>query len=519
MAAIDLEKYHHKLQDDTLFFSKHCLYIKTKEGTIVPFEVNKAQAYLHEQLEKQLHETGKIRAFVIKGRQQGCSTYISARFYHKATRIGGKAVYILAHDLDTTNKLFDIAKRYHDRCPAPARPATKASNRKELKFNEIESNYYVGTAGSGAGGRGGTVQYFHGSEVAFWNNTDEIQTGVMQSVPDLPGTEIVLESTANGPKGMFYNLIQQALKGKSEYIVVFIPWFWQDEYKKELPDDFQITEDEQDLKDTYDLTDEQIYWRRMKIEEFEGREWKFKQEYPNNVQEAFQTSGTSLFSGEKIMRARTCDYKDKQAPLVIGVDPAREGDRTVICFRRGREMPVIYTYEKMDEMLLAGKLAKAIETYDPHMVNIDVGLGYGTIDRLRELGYSSIVNDVHFGSKPIDETYLNKRAEMYLSLKKWLDEPSVNIPNDEKIHQDLAAIPDFIETSSGKIQIIDKKKIKEESGFSPDIVDAMALTFAFPVRRKNSQKYKQKQTQPELKSRRTNLKTSNNSQFRLNKNF
>lgn len=476
---------HNKLNNDLEFFAvKAPLLIKPKVGGDIPLSLNPAQKILHKALEKQKKEKGWVRALVLKGRQQGVSTYVNARFYH-LTRLGGVNTFILSHEAKTTDKLFKMVKRFHEGVHESLRPHASTSNRNELAFNGISSEYFVGTAGNKNTGRGGTVQLFHGSEAHFWDNTDDIQSGVMESVPMAPGTEVILESTANGMGGMFYDMCMQALDGKGDYQLVFIPWFASPEYRREVPGDFVLTDDEEKLKQAYSLDNEQICWRRYKIENSKNGLKQFQREYPCNVMEAFQVSGSGLIDPQFVVSARASKLKDKSAPLIFGVDPARDGDETVIVFRRGREVPVLMRWRNMNSMRLAGIVSRLINKYDPAKVFIDVGYGHGTIDRLKELGYSRVVEGINFGwSADQSDLYLNKRAEMWIEMRDWFQDGEVNIPDDEVLHADLVTMPDFKTTSNGKMQLISKDKIRSEIGRSPDSGDALALTFAQPVMKK-----------------------------------
>lgn len=364
------------------------------------------------------------------------------------------------------------------------KPSTSNSNRKELVFNRLDSDYFVGTAGNKEVGRGGTPQLFHGSEAAFWTNSDEIKKGLIQSIPDVDGSEIIHESTANGMDPMFYKGIKAALAKKSEYQVIFVPWYWQDEYVKPVPKDVTWDDEELEYKELHGCTDENLIWRRTKIAELGGIP-HFRQEYPATIDEAFQTSGGGLIKAENVLKARKRG-KEKavdsaQSPIVMGVDPARDGDRTAIAFRRGREFPKIYTYDTMNQMTLVGKIVNFIEKHNVVKCFIDVAHGHGAIDRLEEMGYGDIVVGVNFGQAPIeDELYMNKRAEMFINMADWF-EGVVAIPDEEEIHADLTVIPDYKLTSNGKKRLVGKDEIKKELGFSPDIADAMALTFAYPI--------------------------------------
>ncbi len=480
---------HDRLQSELPFFSRHALKIKDKDGNLCDFILNKAQEYLHSRIEAQLNNTGKVRILILKGRQQGCSTYVAARFYHKATRIAGKSVFILSHESQTTDKLFTMVDRFQNSIPLPLKPSTGLYNRRQIQFDKLNSEYTVGTAGNEDVGRGGTLQYFHGSEVAFWEKTDGIQTGVLQSIADVAGTEVILESTANGMGNLFHSMCMKALDDKGDFELVFIPWFWQPEYRRKLDDKFHaITEEEQTLKEQFEWDDEQVYWRRKKVEEL-GTLWKFRQEYPNTIQDAFVTSGSQLFLGDDIIAARKSHVTDPDAPLIMGVDPARVNDRVAIARRRGRELlPMIFINPSGEGIVrqttIASRVANMIDNEGVTKCFIDTGHGYGVIDILVGLGYGDIVQGVSFQQKPCEgHIFLNKRAEMHIQLRDWLHEGGVSIPDSEDVQVDYSAIPDYEETPTGLIKIIAKEKIKEVYGKSPDITDATILTFAFPVRR------------------------------------
>lgn len=489
LMTTEQDKVHQKFQEDLRFFSKNApLLIKPAVGMLRPLLFNKAQLYLHDQIEKQRGNIGKVRILVVKARKEGVSTYVGARFFHHTTRRRAINSFILTHDAKTTAALFNMVKVFQENIHPSMRPDASKSNEEELVFPDLNSSYDVGTAGNKDIGRGRTIQRFHGSEVAFWKNARQIRTGILEAIPDQKDTEIILESTANGIGNLFHEMVMTALEGRSDYIVVFIPWFWMKEYQRDIPKGFKPSDEELELKKQYSLTLEQLAWRRAKIENLGGAH-RFKQEYPSNVHEAFETSGSGLIRPAAIMQARKSSVTDKSAPLVMGVDPARTGDRTVIVFRRGREVPHFYKWDEMQPMQLAGIIANLIDKHHPAAVFIDKGEGFAVADRLHELGYEEIVHGVGFGDGPSREEYLNKRAEMWCELRDWLHSGEVKIPDNDEIHKDLAVIPDHKFNSSGRILLPKKDDIKKEHGFSPDIGDALALTFAFPVRPRGAARY------------------------------
>lgn len=296
-----------KLASDFSLYAFNCLKIRTKSGAIKPFELNSAQIYLDKRINEQLNETGKVRALILKGRQQGISTYIEGRFFWKVTNNAGRRAFILTHEAEATNNLFEMADRYHQLCPPEFKPRVGASSQRELSFDLIDSGYRVGTAGNKNTGRSSTIQYFHGSEAAFWDNASDIAKGALQAVPDEMGTEIFIESTANGKLNWFYEQWQLAIAGESEYIPVFIPWFWQQEYRTQPNPKTILTKEELDLKKLYNLDFHQLAWRRKKIAELSSAglrgEDEFRQEYPCTWEEAFESSTLGL-AFEKLSRQK-----------------------------------------------------------------------------------------------------------------------------------------------------------------------------------------------------------------------
>jgi hypothetical protein len=458
--------------------------------------LNDAQKYIHGRLEQQIKDTGKVRAIILKGRQQGASTYVGGRFIHKTTHNKGVRAFILTHDGESTNALFEMTERYHENLPSFVKPTTSAANAKELLFGVLDSGYKIGTAGNKAVGRGQTIQYFHGSEVAFWLNASEHTKGIMQAVPDADGTEVIWESTANGVGNFFHEQWKLAEKGLSEFIPIFVPWFWQAEYKKKLPDDVAFTDDEMQLAEIYGLKAEQLFWRRMKIAELttDGVDGSkaFKQEYPMNAAEAFQVSGgDGLIQANACMAARQNKVNGSGA-LIVGVDPSRGGDRFAIVRRQARKMYGMESYkgEQCDKLGKNVAICKEVlDTVDPEagkvpdMMFIDAGGGADIVDRLHELGYKSRVKAVYFGSTPLKpKKYKNKRNEMWGEMADWMVDESlpVEIPDDDEMQADLCASP-YDRDSNDRRVLWSKDKIKSKYGFSPDYGDAGALTFTEPV--------------------------------------
>lgn len=496
-----------RMRTDFEYYAPRCLKIVTKKdemgrSDIRPFSLNAAQKVLHDHVERMKRECGYVRIIVLKGRQQGCSTYVQGRFYWKTTMHGGEKTFILTHQEQATENLFNMTKRYHDNAPVFVKPFVGRSNSKTLEFSRLESSYQVSTAGSKGAGRSATLSNVHGSEVGYWENGADHLAGLLQAVPLAPGTEVILESTANGFGNIFHKQWEMAVKGESDFRAVFIPWFIQAEYRRAVPDDFEPQNDheavppgeltEYEYQIAYKLDDEQIYWRRMKIKEMGGGEegfFLFKQEYPATPDEAFQKGViNSLLTRLSVIKARKSTVATEGA-LIIGVDPGGEGeqaDRSAIVRRRTRKIFGVETYNNLNTMQLAARIHKIIKQEKPAKVFIDVGgKGIGVFDRLMELdGTAGIVVAVNFGEQADNLVdFVNKKAEMAWTFKDWLEDPGgANIPDSDEVQADLLATPPDDPDSNQRRRLKSKKWVKKEFGKSPDIFDACCLTFAMPIK-------------------------------------
>lgn len=472
---------------DLCEFAPSFFKIADKEGNLVPFCFNRAQKYVHDKLEEQRKTIGYVRANILKGRQQGISTYISGRFFHKVLTTQGTQAFILTHMGDATRSLFAMTKRYNTNLPKGLAPKPDKDNENQLLFNRLNSGYRVGTAGSKEIGRSMTNQLMHLSEYAFYTNHVEIKRGIEQTVADLPGTEKIKESTANGINNAFYIDWQTAKEGNSDYINIFVPWYWQDEYTKDATG-LTLTDEEKDWLQLYQhngLTVRHLAWRRNKLNDFDGDyEQKckgFSQEYPFTDEEAFLNSITDTFiTVEPVQRARKNSVQSETA-LILGVDPARGGtDKSAICWRRGRLVSKIEAHKGLNTMQLAGKIKTIIEKDRPTKVFIDcIGIGAGVVDRLNEMGYEQVIG-VNVSREPINkDQFKNLRAELWSEMRDWfLQDMPVQIPDDPELQKELCGLG-YGYDSSGRLLIESKKDAKARGMESPDKADALMITFAY----------------------------------------
>ena len=219
MEKSDYKKIINKFNENLPFYAKSCLKIVDKQGNLVPLQMNDAQVLLDEQINKQLSHHNRVRVLILKSRQTGISTYCQARgFWQTATKQNQNAV-VVSHLAESTKAIFNMVRMYYDNLPHPiVQPDLKESTTSSLAFAH-GSRWRIATARTAEVGRGWTTNYLHGSEVAFYPNAD-ILPGLLQTVPD-QGSEILLESTANGAGGWFYEACMRAIRGEGGNFVLY----------------------------------------------------------------------------------------------------------------------------------------------------------------------------------------------------------------------------------------------------------------------------------------------------------
>lgn len=463
----------------------------------MPFRLNHVQMVANRLLDKQLEETGRVRALILKGRKQGISTLVGGRFYWKTSRNQGIQCSIIAHEQTASDTLFEIVKTFH--ANDPYAPRVKASNAKELAFANLNSRYRVLTAGKKESGRSQTPQLLHGSEFGFWPNAGGHMAGIVQAVPDADGTEIALESTAKGMGDAFHQMWQLAEAGQSDFMPIFIPWFWSSHYRRDTHKGFALGEDELTYKSLYGLDDQQMAWRRAKISSVPGGTAIFKREFPATAAQAFE-SGTddSYIPADLVVAARKTEHAGI-GPLIIGGDPARFGkDRFSLAWRRGRKVSKVESRMKLSNVEGASWIKGVIDREKPSRVFLDLGgQGAGVFDILHSWGepYSKIVKGVNFGGAPLEPVITlpngdkrpgpkNRRAEMWMHSKNWLDqEGGADIPDSDSLQADACG-PKYRYDPVTQHLILESKEemMKPPRNLrSPDEWDAVVLTFAEPV--------------------------------------
>lgn len=310
--------------------------IRNKEGKIVNFNLNSPQQRLYNIIKEQKKAKKPVRIIILKARQMGFSTLTESILFKDTVTKFNRRTGIITH-LDTaTTNLFNMSKLMLDNLPDELKPSIKNSNAKELIFDNdegtgLKSKIKCMTAGTSGVGRSDTFDNLHLSELAFWQgDVTATLTGLFQAVPNLPDTMIIIESTANGFE-KFKELWDQAVNGENDYIPLFVAWYELPEYSMPYSG-FTLTKEEEELKAMYNLTNDQLEWRRWCIRNnCQNDIDQFKQEYPSNPEEAFISTGSCIFDKEEIIkRLRYVPKPIKQGYFIYNEEEARKNNMTDI---------------------------------------------------------------------------------------------------------------------------------------------------------------------------------------------
>lgn len=288
-------------------FAAKYLKIKNKKAQIVPFILNKPQEIVLSKLESQIREGKPIRALILKARQKGISTLIEAYIFWRTSYKYHRSSAIVSHEAKSTDHLYGMFVRYYDNLPDPLKPELDKKNEKGLIYGGLDSFIRCWTAGSGDVASSYTLLDLHLSEVAKWSDAKTTLTSLLQTVPDHNDTMVVMETTAKGIGGEFYDRWQIAKSGESNYLPIFLSWLLDDEYTLPFTDEDDKYRFERNLDDIEinlkesGATLEHLHWRKkIGLPDKCGNDVdQFRQEYPSNDIEAFIASGSPVFDQKK----------------------------------------------------------------------------------------------------------------------------------------------------------------------------------------------------------------------------
>lgn len=410
-SVVRIQRFLRKCRADFQFFGEKLLKIQTKEGTLIPFKFNRVQRVLWMRLQEDLKEGRPIRWLILKGRQMGMSTFIAGFFFWLISMRTNRNAVVAAHKENSASELFRKQQLFFRELPQELKPMVKTFNRGHIEFANpdplseekgLESQILVDVASNVDLGRSFALHLLHWSEFAMTLNAKETLAAARNAMPQVPGTALIIETTAKGP-GVFQELWDDE---SNEYTKVFICWVAEDNYRDNTPiafEDLHDTDHEQfgnehterkallkELRFWYPEHEgdnewyqtevlHRLSWRRRTILNECGGDLKlFRQEYPTVPEDAFLGTGRSLFDNYKLSdikkrlhdkpldkRTYRFDFRESEfysarygplvmyepvkpeATYVIGADPAmgvKGGDPSAAVLLRCPEMVVSGTF-------------------------------------------------------------------------------------------------------------------------------------------------------------------------------
>ena len=507
--------------------------IRDKNSNIIPLKFNEPQNKYYNVIKELKKQNKPVRIIILKARQMGFSTETEAIFFKETVTKPNINTAIVAHKEDSTANLFNMSKLMYNQIPEPIRPERKASNAKELVFDNkdgsgLNSKIKCMTAGGDGVGRSDTINNLHISELAFWKgDKKDTLLGLLQAVPNTPNTMVIIESTANGFE-YFKELWDTAVAGKNDFVPLFVGWNELNEYRMPY-NGFELTKEEKELQTLYGVTLEQLSWRRWCIANNCGNdETLFKQEYPINPQEAFISTGNCYFDKEAVIKRiqeteepivsgsfifdydgleitniRWQEEKDgpikiykepeKRRPYVLSGDTAGEGSDYftghVLDNITGKQVAVLR--QEFDEITYTRQMYCLGKYYNNALIGIEANYTTYPIKELSRLNY------IHQYVREKEDNYTNKLEKSYGFKTTQITRPVILAELQTIIKENIELIEDK-DTLEEMLTFIKNEKGRPEAqqGYHDDLI--MGLAIAFYIRTQQSMQL-EKEEEKEIK--------------------
>lgn len=503
------------------------IQIEDESGELVPFIFNEAQEVVEAARLRQVDAGVAVRLLILKGRQQGMSTYCQAYIAWRCLTREGTRAHTVAHNLALTHDLYDKLERAWRQLPTPeslggikVRPnlASGGERGRRLVFEDpMRSRARYDSAHDPEGvGRGGTVHIMHLTEVPQWSKPEATMQAILASISNHPDTCVFVETTAKGASGWFYEQWLEAMRlldrgEEPEFYPVFVAWFLTKRYRrKRRTGESPLTKREKAERDQYGLDNEQMYWYRDQRDRYGDR---VAEEYPYTWQEAFLHSGLPFFRPETVRECMKktrkplkqgrfrpqkgkdsfkfvsdgegplCVYElpDLEARYTVGVDFAsgRAADRSAIVVLNVDTTTVAAVYRDdprakalPDDVLIEAMLLGRMYNM-AHMVPERTGIGQTLVDRLvRDYNYPDVYREADtVAVRPKGGRRFGFATSA--SSRPWLLEETAHL-----VHIDQLQIPDVRIVREMETFVFtddEGKKAEAGDGAHDDLVFALAL--------------------------------------------
>ena len=422
----------------------HCHIInKERQDQVLVF--NEAQDDVYKVIAENKRLGKRSLILILKARQLGMSTFTEGLGTTLCVMYPNQSMFIMTHEEKASQQLYGMAHYYYENFPDWLKQDCEVikDNQSLMSFtNGSKIQTMVASPNSSGTGRGQTFTFAHLSEFDWWNGDAlGILAGVLSACTK--DAIVIIETTANGCgnfKKLWDKAVNDKLSGKeNEWIPLFYAWNTDKQYRKAYTG-FELTKEEKALKEKYGLDNEQIAWRRSKIEtEFAGNKALFQQEFPISPEEAFISSGQCIFDLNSInerkeeLREREIQFEDKgyflygieydsylnerklkdirwvsdhkngyitlyekkniRHPYVLAVDPAGDGsDYTAINVLDNRSSKQVCTMHinGMQSFEIACQAYCLGQYYNEGLLGSETNFAPEVMTYLKELGYSNL---------------------------------------------------------------------------------------------------------------------------------
>lgn len=260
------------------------------------------------------------RVIALKPRQVGFTTLSTLFLFAKTYRaLNPRLVLQTVHDDAALKRVRRMVEVAYENLPSAIRFGLRTDNREQTEFMHNRAGFRRLVAGVRGQGRSYSFTDYHATEMAFYPQgssahkssdtaaDDDLFSSVQAAMNDETG-HIIVESTGNGPRGLFHRLVQKAHAGQEGVGFVFLPWFHVPRYRgSELPTPIFVpetpdwrTSEEEELHKLYGLTNDQLAWRRHKIETQNYTPLRFRREYPSTWLDPFLLDESVWFDQDAV---------------------------------------------------------------------------------------------------------------------------------------------------------------------------------------------------------------------------
>lgn len=449
IAFLSLLKIHHKY-----------------ENKLVTFEPNGEQRRLVEVLKSQ------NRVIVLKPRQIGISTVLRAwAFWNAYTSSDPLKFGVISFHQRSAQHLRGMDRTFYDQLPEILQRPLQVNSATGMRFEDSHAEVSSYTASSRHGTRSFTLTAAHLSEFAFYTDPEELLATVVATVGR---GQIIIESTPNLPGDLFHRLCLGAMDGGNGWKLVTFWWWQHAEYSQEAPKDFRATDEERQLQSKYELSADQLWWRRQQVATL-GLE-KFRREYPGCIEDAFHFEGAAYIPSEVFDEIERVDFDGAERvyeephpddAYVIGVDCAAGvgGDYSAVSVVSCSTFQPVYQWRSnmVSPLDLSERVAKVHQMYNDGKVLCESNNhGHVVLYRLRELGVRNLWLDPKTGKDWT--TTVKSKLDAYETLREYLVSGIIT-------RLDSAAMEEL------RSLIVPKVTPEAPPGLHDDMADSLALAY------------------------------------------